>query len=55
MTGGGNKPHYIWAPSLSTLSPCQSTNEKAADPERLSKNNYLDGYLPIKDIDLLST
>jgi hypothetical protein len=29
MTGGRNKPHYVWAPSLTTLSPCQSTKGKA--------------------------
>jgi hypothetical protein len=52
MTGGGNKPNYVWASSLMTLSPCQSKKGKATDTERPSKYNYLDSYKPIKDIDL---
>jgi hypothetical protein len=52
MTGGGNKPCYVWAPYTSTLSPYQSTEGKAADTERPSRDDYLDGYEPIKDIDL---
>jgi hypothetical protein len=52
MTGVGNKPWYVWAPYLSTLSPYQSTNGKSTDIERLSRGYYLDGHEPIKDIDL---
>jgi hypothetical protein len=52
MTGGGNKPHYVLAPSPTTLPPYQSTEGKAADTERPSRDVYLDSYKPIKDIDL---
>jgi hypothetical protein len=52
MTGGGNKPHYAWASPQTTPFPCQSTKGKATDTERPSKDNYLDSYKPIKDIDL---
>jgi hypothetical protein len=52
MTGGRNKPHYVWAPSLTTLIPCQSTKGKDTDTERLPKDDYLDYYEPIKDTDL---
>jgi hypothetical protein len=34
MTGGGNKPHYVWASSPTTLSPYQSTKGKATDIEK---------------------
>jgi hypothetical protein len=47
MTVGGNKPH-VWAPSLTTPSPYQSTEGKAVDTERPSR----DDYKPKKDIDL---
>jgi hypothetical protein len=52
MTGGGNKPQYVWASSPTTLSPHQSTKGKAADSERPSKDNYLDSYEPVKDINM---
>jgi hypothetical protein len=52
MTGGGNKPYYVWAPYLSTPSPYQFTKGRAADLERPSRGDYLGGYEPIKDIDL---
>jgi hypothetical protein len=52
MTGGGNKPDYVWAPSLTTPSSYQSTERKATDTERPSRNNYIDGKKAIKDIDL---
>jgi hypothetical protein len=52
VTGGGNKPHYIWAPYPSTPSPHQFTKGRAADLERPSRGDYLGGYQPIKDIDL---
>jgi hypothetical protein len=48
MTGGGNKPHYVLASSLITLSSYQSTEGKAADTERPSRDNYLDSYEPIR-------
>jgi hypothetical protein len=48
MTKGGNKPHCTLASSLTTPSP----KGKAAYTERSSKNDYLDGYEPIEDIDL---
>jgi hypothetical protein len=52
MRGGGNKPLYVWASSLTTSSPYQSTKGKAIDTERPSRDDYLDSYEPIKDIDL---
>jgi hypothetical protein len=52
MTGEGNKPHYVWASSLNTPPPCQSTKGKGADTERPTKDDYLDSYKPINDIDL---
>jgi hypothetical protein len=52
MTGGGNKPHYVWASYSSTPSPYQFTKGKAADVERPSRGDYLCDYEPIKDIDL---
>jgi hypothetical protein len=52
MTGGRNKPLYVWAPYLPTLSLYQSTKGKAADIERPSRGNYLDSSEPIKDIGL---
>jgi hypothetical protein len=51
-TGGGNKTCYVWAPYMSTPTPYQSSKGKAADTERTSRGDYLDGYEPIKDIDL---
>jgi hypothetical protein len=51
MTGGGNKPCYVWAPYLSTPSTYQFTKGRATDLERTSRDDYLD-YKPIKDIDL---
>jgi hypothetical protein len=52
MTGGRNKPCYVWALYLSTPSPYQFTKEKAADIERPSRGDYPGGYETIKDIDL---
>jgi hypothetical protein len=52
MTSGGNKPHYVWASSPTTPSPCQSTKGKAINTQRPSRDDYLDDYEPIKDIDL---
>jgi hypothetical protein len=52
MTGGGNKPHYVWASSPTTSSPYQSTEGKPTGTEKPSRDNYLDGYEPIKDVDL---
>jgi hypothetical protein len=52
MTGGGNKPHYVWAPYLSTPSPYQFTKGRPANLERASRDDYLGEYEPIKDIDL---
>jgi hypothetical protein len=37
MTGGGNKPHYVWAPYLSTPSPYQFTKEKAVAVEAIQR------------------
>jgi hypothetical protein len=38
MTGGGNKPCYVWAPYLSsTQFPYQFTKEKAADIEAIQR------------------
>jgi hypothetical protein len=50
--GGGNKPHYVWAPYLATTSPYQFTKGRAVDLERPSRDDYLGGHQPIKDIDL---
>jgi hypothetical protein len=47
-----NKPHYVWAPYLSTPSAYQFTKGRAADLQRPSRGDYLGGYNPIKDIDL---
>jgi hypothetical protein len=52
MTGEGNKLHYVWAPSQTTPSPCLSTKGKSTDTERPSKDDYLDGYKLIKDLEL---
>jgi hypothetical protein len=52
MTGGGNKLCYVWAPSSTTPFPYKSTKGKASDTERPSRDDYLDSYKPIKDIDL---
>jgi hypothetical protein len=52
MTVGGNKPHYVWVASPTTLSQYQSTKGKATDTERPSRDDYLDSHEPIKDIDL---
>jgi hypothetical protein len=52
MTGGGNKPRYVWASYLSTLSPYQFTKGKAENIERSSRGDYLGICKPLKDIDL---
>jgi hypothetical protein len=52
MTGGGNKPHYVCAPSPTIPSPNQSTKGKATDTEKPSRDDYLDIYEPVTDIDL---
>jgi hypothetical protein len=52
MTGGGNKPCYVWVPYPSTPSPYQFTKGRATDLERLSRGDYLGGYKPIKGISL---
>jgi hypothetical protein len=50
MTGGGNKPYYVWAPYPSTPSLYQFTEGKR-DLERPSIGDYVGGYEPIKDHD----
>jgi hypothetical protein len=52
VTGGGNKPCYVWASYLSTPSPYWFTKGRATDLERSSRGDYRGGYEPIKDIDL---
>jgi hypothetical protein len=52
MTGGGNKPHYIWAPYPSTPPPHHFTKGRVTKLEGPPTGDYLGRYEPIEDIDL---
>jgi hypothetical protein len=47
MTGGENKPHYVWAPYPFTPPPYQFIMGR----ERAPKGDYQGGHEPVKDID----
>jgi hypothetical protein len=51
MTGGGNKPHYVWAPYPSTPPPHQFTKGRVTELGEPPKGDYLGSYKPIEDID----
>jgi hypothetical protein len=52
MTGGGNKPRYVWAPYPSTPPPYQLTKGRVTELEGPPKGDYLGGYEHTEDIDL---